>query len=119
MSQMSDLDVLSKSLSFKGDVPEITRHNTQKKHSRTRSASSPVRPALPSTRFDAAAVIAPAADNQERPISPDMVMDTFMSGLDKWNGIFRNAMVVRRVSQSLKETVRVYGGSKEFTWVSI
>jgi hypothetical protein len=104
------LPTLSKNSSFsKLDSQDIIK-GSPKKHGRSRSSSSPVRPNLsllrPLTEEKISfASTAPAADEKsihETEILPsqtkdsntsDGVTDQFMTGLDKWNSIFRNAMV--------------------------
>jgi len=60
------------------------------KKPRSRSASSPNRVPIPLT--------APAADvpvTQNELLSEHDIINSFVSGLDKWNGILKNALLVR------------------------
>jgi hypothetical protein len=64
---------------------------------RTRSSSSPVKQPLAqlnTTRLENLATYSPVTEMETiKTVTPDTVLDTFLGGLDKWNGIFKNAMV--------------------------
>ena len=106
----SVLPTLSKNASF-SKLESQDLKVSLKKHGRSRSSSSPVRPNLsllrPLTEEEKISFgsTAPAADEKfiqktealtsktNDASSTDGVVDQFMTGLDKWNSIFRNAVV--------------------------